>query len=104
MDDDRPMKFTIRDLFLVTMIVALAVGWGVEHRGRILTEKDHQRLRSHAKKLSDEFRFAKTEYEEVRVDLNAELARRGITETMRTGDQRFYRDVNWELADEPLPP
>ena len=24
------MKFSIRDLFLVTMIVALAVGWGVD--------------------------------------------------------------------------
>jgi hypothetical protein len=26
------MKFTIRDLFLVTLIVALAVGWWVERR------------------------------------------------------------------------
>ena len=25
------MKFTIRDLFLVTLIAALAVGWGVDH-------------------------------------------------------------------------
>jgi hypothetical protein len=25
------MKFSIRDLFLVTMIVALSVGWGVDH-------------------------------------------------------------------------
>ena len=26
------MKFSIRDLLLVTVIVALAVGWWVEHR------------------------------------------------------------------------
>ena len=26
------MKFTIRDLLLVTMIVALAVGWWLDHR------------------------------------------------------------------------
>lgn len=26
------MKFSIRDLMLVTVIVALAVGWGVDHR------------------------------------------------------------------------
>ena len=31
------MKFTIRDLFLVTMIVALAVGWWVD-RGRLSAE------------------------------------------------------------------
>jgi len=30
------MKFSIRDLFLVTMVVALVVGWAI----------DHQRLRS----------------------------------------------------------
>ena len=26
------MKFSIRDLLLVTVIVALAVGWAIEHR------------------------------------------------------------------------
>ena len=26
------MKFSIRDLFLVTLVVALAVGWWVDHR------------------------------------------------------------------------
>jgi hypothetical protein len=29
------MKFSIRDLFLVTMIVALAVGWWVVDRSRL---------------------------------------------------------------------
>ena len=34
------MRFTIRDLFLVTMIVALAVGWWVDRRGL------HQKIES----------------------------------------------------------
>jgi hypothetical protein len=31
-----PMKFSIRDLLLVTVIVALAVGWGVDHWQRAI--------------------------------------------------------------------
>ena len=38
------MKFTIRDLFLVTLIVALAVGWGVD-RSSLRSELDRQRAR-----------------------------------------------------------
>ena len=44
------MKFSIRDLFLVTMIVALALGWWVDHRNTnarladILWELDYQKL------------------------------------------------------------
>jgi len=36
------MKFTIRDLLLVTVIVALAVGWGLDHR-RLSTELEQLR-------------------------------------------------------------
>jgi hypothetical protein len=29
--EQHPMKFTIRDLFLLTLVVALALGWLVDH-------------------------------------------------------------------------
>src|SRR6185369_17911213 len=43
------MKFSIRDLFLVTMIVALAVGWGVD-RWRLREEMALQRMRHQTEK------------------------------------------------------
>jgi hypothetical protein len=44
------MKYSIRDLFLVTVIVALGLGWWVDHRNTnsrladILWELDYQKL------------------------------------------------------------
>ena len=37
------MRFSVRDLFLVTMIVALALGWWLEHRR---LEKEIEQLRT----------------------------------------------------------
>jgi len=39
------MKFTIRDLFLVTLIVALAIGWWLDHRRDDLRDKQLQQER-----------------------------------------------------------
>jgi hypothetical protein len=98
------MKISIRDLLLVTVIVALAVGWWVEHCGRRMTEEEHKRLRLHAQELRDELRFAKLEYDDVSRDLAQEQLKRGITQHKRTGDIQSFREVKWKLADEPLPP
>ena len=38
------MKFSVRDLLLVTVIVALAVGWWVD-RSRLYRELDRERIR-----------------------------------------------------------
>jgi hypothetical protein len=47
------MKFTIRDLFLVTVIAALVVGWWV----------DHVAIRAQLKTVQDESRKWKTDAE-----------------------------------------
>ena len=47
------MKFTIRDLFLVTMIVALALGWGIDHWQLSGVKRDAERWREIALKYRD---------------------------------------------------
>jgi len=48
------MKISIRDLFLVTMIVALVVGWFVEHRAASRLVGENVRLEQEAKQLRDQ--------------------------------------------------
>jgi hypothetical protein len=67
------MKFSIRDMMLVTMIVALAVGWFVERR-----QLDFARINAE---------FAKTKSE-------ADLA------TMKS--QLILREQEWKQLDEAL--
>jgi hypothetical protein len=52
------MKFSIRDLFLVTMIVALTVGWCVDHRASRARERE---LRHDAELLATEYSGKETD-------------------------------------------
>ncbi len=56
------MKFSIRDLLLVTVIVALAVGWGLDH---LATRSECQRLEREIASSQDRERLAVL-HEEVR--------------------------------------
>jgi hypothetical protein len=40
------MKFSMRDLFLVTMIVALAVGWWLDHRRQAVSKREFEYFRN----------------------------------------------------------
>jgi hypothetical protein len=61
------MRFSIRDLLLVTVIVALAVGWGVD-RSRLAKENDRlefrEQLRNAPKKPYEPTPWRESESEE----------------------------------------
>ena len=73
------MKFSIRDLLLVTMIMALAVGWWIERRQRIQVQR--------------ELGARKVVSRERERDLLSELG----------AYKNFLRQQGFRLADEPLP-
>jgi len=67
------MKFSIRDLFLVTMIVALAVAWWLDHRTWVeaYSNKTHE----------SEIWEARANELQVRTEILAERARSATTPT-----------------------
>jgi len=76
------MRFTIRDLFLVTLIVALAVGWWI---ARTQNEKLHKKNTSLAKNA-------------------AELERRNKALQTPLAPFRSNGDVRSVIIEEPPPP
>ena len=98
------MKFTIRDLFLLTLIVGLSIGWSISYfRSREAyrsLQSDHKELRDLTITLRDEFRDAKAEYDLVNQDLNRALMARN-----KTGlPVRQGYVINWKLSEVPIPP
>jgi hypothetical protein len=98
------MKFTIRDLFLATVIVALAVGWWVHSR---VAEANRQAVIRHANKLRDVLATAKGKCGQLEDDV--ELSNSFIGKASRGepipdfGGLRDNYEVDWTVLDEPIP-
>ena len=80
------MKFSIRDLFLVTFVVAVCVAWWVDHR-RIVEENSQlkQRLSQKVDPL-------------IKAQKEAEARVTGLRETLESGGFK----VHWEQNGEEL--
>jgi hypothetical protein len=82
------MKFTIRDLFLVTMIVALGLGWWANSR---TMEENRREVVTHAKELRNSLGDAKR--------LSAQLERDAGPLKHAIPKQT----VDWSILDKPIP-
>ena len=68
------MKFSIRDLLLVTVIVALTVGWWVEHRQNIVLKQENEALQMGNDFISGNFDKIMHELDMKRLQLGEPIA------------------------------
>jgi hypothetical protein len=87
-------RFTIRDVLLLTAIVALAVGWWVDHR-----HCNHRRqlTLAHAERLRDALVKARRAYFIARDNYYLVMEEQGSTY------HPLPQGPDWSIADEPIP-
>jgi hypothetical protein len=83
-------RFTIRELVLVTAIVALAFGWGIDHWA---AKSRGIALAKHSQRLHDQLGRAKGE-----VDQMSEFFFQNFQ-----GSMTVMLPADWRILDEPIP-
>jgi hypothetical protein len=95
------MKFSIRDMLLVTVIVALAVGWWVDHRE---ATQGRQALKNQCDQLAEENEIKQYQY---RLAIDSMVALEQALDEARPGWRKLDGSYEVEYAPDgvriPLP-
>ena len=97
-------RFTIRDVLWLTALVALAVGWWLDHREvQRQGEARAAAIRSHAEALQAALRNAQL-YQSLTSTYTGRVVSGGAPGSSYIDYRPITPDVDWSLADKPLPP
>lgn len=95
------MKFTMRDLLLVTMIVALVLGWWVDHRYHRIQLKESEAWRHRAAALADHL-LNREKLEVVWRDVDIFVRRQdGMGSTLISAPERYEPSPVWSWPELP---
>ncbi|HZN35258.1 MAG TPA: hypothetical protein VFB80_15625 [Pirellulaceae bacterium] len=98
------VRFSIRDVLWLTALVALAVGWWLDRREvQRLGEARAAAIRSHAEALQAALRNAQL-YQSLTSSTTGTVVSSGAPGSSYIDYGPITPDVDWSLADKPLPP
>ena len=92
------MKFTIRDLLWLTVVVGMGLGWWLHYRA---VDHHRQALRAHAEYVRSVLEDAKLQCSQLELDVKfyrSVKPGQPVLSYMRPG-----YDVDWEVLDTPIP-
>jgi hypothetical protein len=91
-------RFSIRDLFWATLVVAMGLGWGLHWRS---IDANRQAAVQHAERLHGELAAAKECCEDL--EKNVEYALEWRKKSVKPDFSLKSRIVDWTVLDEPIP-
>ena len=92
-------RFSIRELMLVTLVVALGVGWSID---KLRNANHSKKLESSVKELEREMKMQELFHESTMKHFNSELAKRPLPPPPGFGGPFGFREPSSYNGEEPL--
>ena len=92
-------RFTIRELMLVTLVVALGLGWWLHYRA---IDANRQAVVRHAQRVRRSLANARHEYASLEMQMHS-VAAGNLPANLANVGPAIPSRIDWEVLNEPIP-